>query len=129
MDTMAQLPGLHNCRQGTRTQQVLSCLKVRRSGLGSHISLDTVLRCHSHVQENCVKRKITKCPGFRLVVKSETTSFISHKRILRLGAFRHLVNLVLMFHYWIMVENPLKVWGTLPDTSCSSAMRLCSSSS
>lgn len=127
---LAQLPDLHNCRQGTRTQQVLSCLKVRGSGLGAHVSLDTVLRSHSHVQENCVKRKITKRKiTKRLVVKSETTSSISHERILRLGASRHLVNLVLMVHYWIMVENALKAWGTLPETSCYSATRLCSCSS
>lgn len=40
-------------------------------------------------------------------MKSETVSSISHEHILRLGAFRHLVNLVLMVHYWIVVENPL----------------------
>lgn len=78
---------------------------VRGSGSVAQVSLDAALGHHSHTQRNWVKRKITKS----LAVKSEIASSISHEHTLRLDAFRHLVNLVLVLHYWFVVENPWKV--------------------
>ena len=77
---------------------------VRGSGSGAQVKSRHNLRASpSHMEK--LKRKITK----RLVVKSKIASSISHKHTVRLGAFRHLMNLVFVLHYWFGEENPLKV--------------------